>query len=101
MDSPAAGGQNNLLVCRQRRGSYRQLFVFPEPPSRPVQLTFGDCNAYDPAWLDGDTLLYISDCGRGNGLGALSVLHGVMSQEPGSAISDTTSASEPHGELSR
>ncbi len=96
MDSPASGGNQDVLVCRQRRGSDWQLFALSNPPSQPVQLTFGDCNAYDPAWLDGDTLLYISDCGRGNGLGALSVLHGVLSPESGN-----DSARDPHGELPR
>jgi hypothetical protein len=101
MASPAVGTQHNLIVCRQRRGSYWQLLALSNSPSQPVQLTFGDCNAYDPAWLDPDTLLYISDCGRGNGLGALSVLHGLPSQDQASATSSADSARESHGELPR
>jgi hypothetical protein len=38
-------------------------------------LTFGDCNAYDPAWFDESRLVYISDCGRGAGFGGLAEIN--------------------------
>lgn len=40
--------------------------------SHEKMLTFGDCNAYSPTWLDPLTVGYSSDCGRGLGLTALA-----------------------------
>ncbi len=97
MDSPATDEEHRVLVRQQESGGYWHLFASREARNAAVQLTFGDCNAYDAAWRDENSLLYISDCGRGNGLGALSVLHGVLPPEPGNAISIADSAGEPHG----
>ncbi len=74
-DSPTVNSTNGLLVYRQRNGSYWHLFADGLPPNTATQLTFGDCNANSPAWSDASTLLYISDCGRGMGLGAVAIIH--------------------------
>ncbi len=74
MDSPAAQSERSVLVRRQRQDGFWRLFASAERGSGSVQLTFGDCNAFDPAWRDRETLLYISDCGRGMGMGALAEL---------------------------
>jgi hypothetical protein len=74
MDSPAAQSESGVLVRRQRQDGFWRLFASAAPGGGSVQLTFGDCNALDPAWRDRETLLYISDCGRGLGLGALAEL---------------------------
>jgi hypothetical protein len=73
MDSPTVDTENGLLIYRQLRGGYWRLFADRLSRNGPMQLTFGDCNAYDPAWSGAATLLYISDCGRGTGLGAVAI----------------------------
>jgi hypothetical protein len=75
MDSSTVNPVNGLLVYRRRNGSYWHLFAAGLTGSGATQLTFGDCNAYSPAWSDVSTLLYISDCGRGMGLGTVAVSH--------------------------
>jgi hypothetical protein len=72
MGVPATHAGNGVLVRQQRRDGYWHLYR--SDPSRQVetQLTFGDCNAYDPAWLDESRVVYVSDCGRGEGIGALA-----------------------------
>jgi hypothetical protein len=73
MDSPAVNMENGLLVYRQLSGGHWRLFADSLSRSGATQLTFGDCNAYDPAWSGANKLLYISDCGRGVGLGDLAI----------------------------
>lgn len=75
MDSPAFYGRGGLVAFRQRRGNYWQLFAGSLTQAKATQITFGYCSAYDPAWSDDNTLIYISDCGRGIGLGALAARH--------------------------
>jgi hypothetical protein len=75
MDSPNVNTENGLLIYRQRNGSYWHLFVSNLSHGSATQLTFGDCNAYDPVWSGATSLLYISDCGRGIGLGSLAASH--------------------------
>lgn len=74
MDLPAPHAEGSMLVYPQEiRGVWR---LFASEPNRAeaTQLTFGDCNAYDPTWLDATRLLYVSDCGRGMKFGALAEL---------------------------
>ncbi len=39
------------------------------------QLTFGDCNAFAPAWMNKSTVAFATDCGRGLALTALASIH--------------------------
>ena len=39
------------------------------------QLTFGDCNAFAPAWMNETTIVYATDCERGLGLTALASIN--------------------------
>jgi len=96
---PAVQSDGGAFLWQQRVGSYWRLFA-SEPGARgSVQLTFGDCNAYDPVWRGRSTLLYISDCGRGNGLGALSELDRVgLPADPGKAVMSANSSGAPGGE---
>jgi hypothetical protein len=99
MDSSTVNPANGLLVHRQRDGSYWHLFAAGLAGSGATQLTFGDCNAYGPAWSDAATLLYISDCGRGLGLGDLAISHpNIVSQEPGISLTSTILTNHPQGE---
>jgi hypothetical protein len=75
MDSPAVNAESGQLFYRQRSGGYWHLFAASLARGDVTQLTFGDCNAYGPAWSDSATLFYISDCGRGMGLGAVATIH--------------------------
>jgi hypothetical protein len=67
---PAAQAESPVLVHEQMRGGYWRLLASHPSSGVDVQLTFGDCNAYDPAWLDATRVIYISDCGHGIGQGA-------------------------------
>lgn len=49
-----------------------QLAVFSTLSRQTSVLTFGDCNAYTPAWSSATTIIYATDCGRGIGLSALA-----------------------------
>jgi hypothetical protein len=73
MDSPTVNIENGLLIYRQLRGGYSRIFAYSHSRNGAMQLTFGDCNAYDPAWSGASALLYISDCGRGMGLGTVAI----------------------------
>ena len=72
MGLPAAHTDGPLLVYPRQRNGFWQLFASDPSREGAMQLTFGDCNAHDPAWLDESRLAYISDCGRGMGMGALA-----------------------------
>jgi hypothetical protein len=74
-DSPAANIESGVVIYRQLDGNYWHLYASGPFRDGFAQLTFGDCNAYDPAWRDSATLFFISDCGRGIGLGALAIAH--------------------------
>jgi hypothetical protein len=102
MDSSTVNPANGLLVYRQRNGSYWHLFAAGLAGSGATQLTFGDCNAYGPAWSDAATLLYISDCGRGMGLGAVAISHPeIPSGELNKSLSFAILTHRPQGEAQR
>ena len=58
MDSPTVNIENGLLIYRQLRGGYSRIFAYSHSRNGAMQLTFGDCNAYDPAWSGASALLY-------------------------------------------
>lgn len=75
MDLPAPHAEGSTLVYQQETRGVWRLFASEPNRAEPMQLTFGDCNAYDPTWLDTTRLLYVSDCGRGMKFGALAELN--------------------------
>jgi hypothetical protein len=75
MLSPVANAESNVLVRQQQKGGYWRLIRSDPRGDDETQLTFGDCNAYDPAWFDESRLVYISDCGRGAGFGGLAEIN--------------------------
>jgi hypothetical protein len=99
MDRPTSHAESSVLVRQQMKDGYWRL-VGSDPALRgEAQLTFGDCNAYDPAWLDATRLVYISDCGRGAGMGALAEINiGVDAGKRESTAADATSNMPPQGE---
>jgi hypothetical protein len=102
MDSSTVNATSGLLVYQQRNGSYWHLFASSVAHGNITQLTFGDCNAYGPAWSDSATLLYISDCGRGMGLGAVAISHpSIVSQELGNSLSLEIPTNHLQGEAQR
>ena len=72
MLSPIVHAENDTLVRQQQKDGYWRLIRAGPSGDDEAQLTFGDCNAYSPAWLDESRLVYVSDCGRGTGFGALA-----------------------------
>jgi hypothetical protein len=72
MDAVVTNAGSSVVVRQQMRGGYWRLYRTNSLGEDDTQLTFGDCNAYDPAWLDTSRLVYISDCGRGEKMGALA-----------------------------
>lgn len=75
MDLPAPNVVGSMFVYQQEIGGVWRLFASDPKLSEATQLTFGDCNAYDPTWLDATRVLYVSDCGRGMKFGALAELN--------------------------
>ncbi|MGA3080375.1 MAG: glycosyltransferase 87 family protein [Terracidiphilus sp.] len=99
IDSPTVNIENGLLIYRQLSGGYWRLFANSFLLSGATQLTFGDCNAYDPAWSGASSLLYISDCGRGMGLGAVAIrpFH-IVPGKPDNSPPFSISTNRPQGE---
>jgi hypothetical protein len=72
VDSPAVSPDGQLMAYRSLIHRRWQLVVLDLASGRKQSLTHGDCNAYSPTWLDRNTVLYATDCGRGLGLTALA-----------------------------
>jgi hypothetical protein len=67
---PAISSDGKVLAFSRRESGAWHLFVRDFESGRERQLTTAACNATSPSWEDAHTLLYVSDCGRGLGLGA-------------------------------
>lgn len=67
---PAISSDGKMLAFSRRESGAWHLFVRDLESGRERQLTSAACNAASPSWEDAQTLLYVSDCGRGLGLGA-------------------------------
>jgi len=67
---PAISANGKMLAFSRRESSAWHLFVRDLDRGTEQQLTSAPCNATSPAREDGQTLLYVSDCGRGLALGA-------------------------------
>jgi hypothetical protein len=96
---PAAHAESAVLVHEQMRDGYWRLFASHPSSGVDVQLTFGDCNAYDPAWLDATRVIYISDCGHGIGQGAPAEIDiGAAFPEVKDVAAQAIHAGEPQGD---
>jgi hypothetical protein len=99
MDRPATQAESSVLVRQQKKDGYWRLFRSDSAREGAAQLTFGDCNAYDPAWLDATRLVYISDCGRGAGMGALAEINfGIDTGKRERTAADAARFIRPQGE---
>jgi hypothetical protein len=67
---PAISADGKWLAFSRRDAGAWHLIVRDLVGGAEQQLTSAACNATSPAWEDSRTLLYVSDCGRGLGLGA-------------------------------
>jgi hypothetical protein len=67
---PAISPDGKLLAFSRRESGAWHLFVRELETRAEQGFTSAACNATSPAWEDARTLLYVSDCGRGLGLGA-------------------------------
>ncbi len=67
---PATSADGKWLAFSRRDAEAWHLIVRDLVGGAEQQLTSAACNATSPAWQDSRTLLYVSDCGRGLGLGA-------------------------------
>ncbi|HEX3818870.1 MAG TPA: glycosyltransferase 87 family protein [Candidatus Sulfotelmatobacter sp.] len=67
---PASSSDGKNLAFSRRESGAWHLFVRDLQSGAERQLTSAACNATSPSWEDSHTLLYVSDCGRGLGLGA-------------------------------
>jgi Glycosyltransferase family 87/WD40-like Beta Propeller Repeat len=67
---PAISPDGKRLAFSRRESGAWHLFVRNLDRGAEQRLTSAACNATEPAWEDSQTLLYVSDCGRGLGLGA-------------------------------
>lgn len=67
---PAISADGKRLAFSRREAGAWHLFVREMESGREQQLTSAACNTTAPSWEDAQTLLYLSDCGRGLGLAA-------------------------------
>ncbi len=72
VDSPAVSPDERLIAFRKLVNNRWQLVFGNLATRQEKMLTFGDCNAYSPSWIDPLTIAYATDCGRGLGLTALA-----------------------------
>lgn len=75
VDSPAISPDERSLVFRTLLHSRWQLTIMDLATQQKRYLTFGDCNAYAPTWMDQTTIAYATDCGRGLGMTAPATFH--------------------------
>ena len=67
---PALSADGKWLAFSRRESGSWHLFVRDLAHGAEQQLTSAECNATSPSWENAQTLLYISDCGRGLALSA-------------------------------
>ncbi|QNI31361.1 DUF2029 domain-containing protein [Alloacidobacterium dinghuense] len=72
VEAPAVSPDGQQIAFRKLLFNRWQLMTMSVASHDERQLTFGDCNAFAPAWLDNATVAYATDCGRGLGLTALA-----------------------------
>ncbi len=69
--APALTADGRLLAYVEDHRGARQVWVEDLGSGERRQVTRGACNNDSPAWLDGRTIIFASDCDRGLGLPAL------------------------------
>ena len=62
-----------LAVTRLQQNRWQLVLLNPTTHNQ-TNLTFGDCNAYTPAWTTPINIVYATDCGRGLALNALATI---------------------------
>ena len=67
---PALSADGKFLAFSRRESGAWHLFARDVGHGVEQRMTSGACNATEPAWEDLQNILYVSDCGRGLGLGA-------------------------------
>jgi len=67
---PAISADGKMLAFSRRDAGAWHLFVRDLAHGTEQQLTSASCNATSPSWENSETILYLSDCGRGLGLSA-------------------------------
>lgn len=71
-ESGSVSPDGQWLAFRRLLSNRWQLMTMNLASRQERQFTFGDCNAFAPAWIDEKTIAYSTDCGRGLGLTALA-----------------------------
>jgi hypothetical protein len=71
---PAISLDGTMLAFSRRESGSWHLSVRDLASGAEHQLTSAACNATSPSWENAETLLYVSDCGRGLGLGAATTM---------------------------
>jgi len=69
---PSISPDGKRLAFSRRTGGSWRLFVRTLATGEEQELTRAPCNAISPSWVNLQTLLYATDCGRGVGLSALA-----------------------------
>jgi hypothetical protein len=72
VSSPAVSPDGRWIAFRKQVHSRWQLVEMDLATHTQRMLTGGDCDAYAPAWLDRNTIIYATDCGRAVGMTALA-----------------------------
>lgn len=72
VESPAVSPDGQRLVFRRLLRNRWQLVTMDLASRKERQLTFGDCSAFAPAWMNGSTIGYATDCERAMWLPALA-----------------------------
>jgi Tol biopolymer transport system component len=67
---PAISPDGERLAFSRRESGSWHLFIRDLAAGREHRFTRGACNAMSPHWETPQTLVYVSDCGRGLALGA-------------------------------
>jgi hypothetical protein len=69
---PSISPDGQRLAFSRRDGGSWHLIVRTLATAYEEQLTHASCNAISPSWMNAQTVLYASDCGRGVGLSAIA-----------------------------
>ncbi|MDP9171880.1 MAG: glycosyltransferase 87 family protein [Acidobacteriota bacterium] len=71
LDSPSLSPDRTRLLFAARRKATWQVWVKDLVTHNEKQLTYGNCNSYDPVWNGLREIVFASDCRRGLGLPGL------------------------------
>jgi len=79
----AASPDKRLIALTELVKNRWQLALLNVESRRRTLLTFGDCNAFTPAWMSPATIIYATDCGRAYGLTGLASIDTIDYMEVG------------------